>query len=148
MSLFGDIFNVFTFLRTRRTKMTVEITHELVDSDAPRVIDLGDIRPAPKVYKLKVYTTNHGEQTEYMTSLAIEATDGSVSDRVEPGTSAWAVQPREPLVAEVPIRRLKIDLTDVEFRVTAYLTSGEVSSEPTRLDDALLAELQEHNGRC
>lgn len=70
MSVFGDIFNVFAFWRTRRTNVTVEITQALADSSAPRVINLADIRPVPKVYILTVRTTNHGEQTEYMTSLS------------------------------------------------------------------------------
>lgn len=146
MSVFGDIFNAFTWWRTRRTTVTVEITQVLVDSDAPRVISLLDAaRPVPKVYRLEIVTTNRGEQTEYMRGLTIDV--GAVSYPIGPESSS-PIQPREPLVTSVRIDRLAADLTGAEFYATAHMTSGDVYSTPTRLDDALLAELDEHNRRA
>jgi hypothetical protein len=142
-----DPFNVFAWWHARRSKVTVEVRHAL--SDAPSVIDLNDIRPAPKVYRLEIVTTNHGERTEYMTSITIKAADGSASQEIVPTeTSSSPIQPREPLQTEVRLDRLGFDATGLELRVIAHLTSGDVSSPPTRLDDALLAELEEHNRRA
>jgi hypothetical protein len=144
-----DPFNVFAWWHARRSKVTVEVRHALVTSDAPRVINLADIRPAPKVYRLEIITTNRGEQTECMTSIMIDATNGRASQELVPTeSSSWPIQPREPLETYVALKRLGFDATGLELRVTAHLTSGKASSTPTRLDDALLAELEEHNRRA
>lgn len=144
-----DPFNVFAWWHARRSQVTVEVRHALVTSDAPRVINLADTHPAPKLYRLEIITTNRGERTEYMTSITIEATDGSGTQELVPTeSSSWPIQPREPLRTDVALKHLGFDATGLELRASAHLTSGEVSSTPTRLDDALLAELEEHSRRA
>jgi len=148
VSIFGDLFDAVTWLLGRRTNVTVEVTHALVDSNAPMAFSLANPRPRPKVYRLEIRTTNRGERTEYMTSMSVEALDGSASQELTPESSAWAILPREPLSTVVPLSRLGFDATGLELRATAHLTSGDVSSTPTRLDAALIAELEDHNRRA
>jgi hypothetical protein len=134
-----------------RPNVTIEFEHKnrrLVTAQNPE-----NPRPAPRYYELVVRVVNHGGSAEQLTGLTLETVDHSQrTDIIRRGTILRRA-PSEPTIEPHTAYSASFNVGNMPdgghgYIAVARIARGqEIKSEVEHLDDALLADIAEHNER-